>query len=197
MGCSCDLQHVLQVLRARTWTQSAVEQGFRPVDDDLGGVKIVLAAQAMTLGARAIRAIERERARLELGDVDAAVGTCQARGVERLLSSDYRDLYQPTRQLHRQPDGHFQSMLDSGFYQQAVDHHLDGVILALVQIDFVLQVQQFSIHTGASKAVLHQLLHFLLEFAFYTPRSVCRTALSAGAPSHANPRSRSSSALCR
>ncbi len=46
-------------------------------------------------------------------------------------------------------------MLDPGFHQQPIDHYFEGVILALVEIDFVLQVHQFAIDARTSEAVLY------------------------------------------
>src|SRR5262249_51706722 len=48
-----DLHHPPQVGRAGTRTQRAVEQWFRPIDDDLGWIKVILAAQAVAFGASA------------------------------------------------------------------------------------------------------------------------------------------------
>jgi len=36
-------------------------------------------------------------------------------------------------------------MLDARLDQQPVDHHLDGVVLALVEIEVVIQVYDFSV----------------------------------------------------
>src|SRR5258706_3915956 len=56
-------------------------------------------------------------------------------------------------------------MLDPWLHQQAVDYHLDGVILALVEREVVIKINDFAIHAGASVAVLEQRFHFFLELA--------------------------------
>ncbi len=56
-------------------------------------------------------------------------------------------------------------MLDPRLHQQAVDNHFDGVILALVEIEVVLEIDQFAIDAGAGVAMLEQSLHLFLEFA--------------------------------
>ena len=56
-------------------------------------------------------------------------------------------------------------MLDAGLDQQAVNHDFDGVVLALVEIDFVFQIDQFAVDAGAGKTVLNKLFHLLLELA--------------------------------
>ena len=63
-----------QVLRGRTRAKPAIEQRLRPVGDDLGGIEIVKRAQAVALGAGPEGGVEREAARLELGNVQSAIG---------------------------------------------------------------------------------------------------------------------------
>ena len=143
------LQTVNQVLRRRARAQAAIEQRLRPIDDDLCGIEIVAAAEAVALGAGSIGAVERERARLQLRNADAAVGAGQARGIERFVSVDDRDLNQSAAQLHGEANGEFQAVLDSGLHQQAIDDDFDGVVLALVEREVVFQVDQFAIHARA------------------------------------------------
>ena len=60
-----------------------------------------------------------------------------------------------------------QAMLDSRLHQQPVDHQLDGVVLALVQLDLVVgDVAQLAVDAGAREALLRQLVELLLELAF-------------------------------
>src|SRR5262252_229825 len=155
-----------EVLRCRTGTKAAVEQGLRPVDDHLGWIKVIAAAESMTLGASAIRAVEGEGTGLELGHADAAVGTGKARRVERLCAADDSDLHEASAELHRQADRHLQTMCDSGLHQQPVDHDLDGVILALVEANVVFEIYEFAIDTGPGEAVLDELFHLFFELAF-------------------------------
>ena len=161
-----DLQNVNQPLRRRTRPQSAIEQRLRPIGDHLRRIEIIAAAEAVTLGASSIHAVERKRARLELRHADAAIRAGQLLGIELLFAAHHRNLHQATGQLHRQPHRHFQAMLDAGLHQQAVDHHFDGVILALVEIQIVIQIHDFAVDAGPRVAVLEQRLHLFLEFAF-------------------------------
>ncbi len=57
-------------------------------------------------------------------------------------------------------------MLDSGLDQEAINHDFNGVILALIEREIVFEIHQFAIDAGAGEAVLYELLHFFLEFAF-------------------------------
>ena len=71
--------------------------------------------------------------------VDAAVRTRQPLGVKLLLTADNCDLNQATRQLHCHYNRAFQARFNSGLNQQAIYNHLDRVILALVEWEFVLK----------------------------------------------------------
>ena len=63
-----------QVLRCGARAEAAVEQGLGPVGDDLGGIEIVERAEAVALGTGAEGGVEAEAARLEFGNVEAAIG---------------------------------------------------------------------------------------------------------------------------
>ena len=165
MRRSGDLKHVLQVLRAGARAQPAIEQRLRPVDNDLGGIEIVLAAQPVTFRTSAVSAVKRERAWFQQRDVDAAIRTRQPRRRKRLLPAHHRDLHQTARQFHRQPDRHLQPMFNAGLHQQAIDHDFNGVVLSLIEIDFIFKIDQFAIDTSPGEAVLDQLLHLFFELA--------------------------------
>ena len=157
---------VNQSLRRRTRPQAAIEQRLRPIRDHLRGIEIVAAAEAVAFGTSSIHAVERKRARLELRHADAAIRTGQLLRIKLLIAADHGDLHQPARQLHRQSDRHFQAMLDARLHQQTVDHHFDGVVLALVEIEVVIEVHHFAVDAGAGVAVLEQRLHLFFELAF-------------------------------
>ena len=71
-----------------------------------------------------------------------------------LLATYDGDLHQTSGKLHRETDGEFQAMLDAGLHKEAVDDHLDSVILALVERNVVFQIQQLAINASASESVL-------------------------------------------
>src|SRR6267154_5888692 len=60
-------------------------------------------------------------------------------------------------------------MLDARLYQQPVDHHLNRVVLALVEIEVVIQIHDLSVDARPRVAMLEQRLHLFLEFAFSAP----------------------------
>jgi hypothetical protein len=101
-----------------------------------------------------------------LRHADAAVGAGEALGIQRLVSVDDRDQHQPAAKFHRQRHGLFQAVFNPRLHQQAIDHHFNGVILALVEREVVFQTDEFAIHTRTREAMLHQLLHLFFELAF-------------------------------
>jgi len=166
VGCSHDLQTVDQTLRRRTRPQSAIEQRLRPVGDHLRRIEIVAVSEAVALGTRSIHTVEGERARLQLRYADAAIRASELFGVKLLIAADHGHLHQASSQLHRQAYRHFEAMLDARLHQQPVNHHFDGVVLALIEVEVVIQIHQLAVDAGAGIAVLEQRLHLFLEFAF-------------------------------
>ena len=56
-------------------------------------------------------------------------------------------------------------MFNAGLHQQAIDHDFNGVVLSLIEIDFIFKIDQFAIDTSPGEAVLDQLLHLFFELA--------------------------------
>ncbi len=102
-------------------------------------------------------------------NADTAVGAGETLGVERLVSVNDGDLDETAAKFHGQPDRKFEAVFDSRLHQQAIHNDFDGVVLALVEREVVLQVHQFAIDAGAGETVLDKLLHFFFEFAFAAP----------------------------
>ena len=77
--CGHDFQHALQIVAMPNPGPSAPSSsGFDQSDNHLGRIEIILAAQPIAFAARAINAVERKRARLQLRNVDAAIRTGHA-----------------------------------------------------------------------------------------------------------------------
>ena len=91
-----------QVLRRRSRTETAIQQGLGPVGNHLCRIEIVLAAEPMALGAGSIHAVEGKRPRFELGHVNAAVGTGQLLRIQLLLAPYHGNLHQAPSQFHGQ-----------------------------------------------------------------------------------------------
>src|SRR3954463_12535170 len=102
----------------------------------------------MALRASTVGAIKRERSWLKLRNIDSAIRTSQPLGVELLLSSDNRNQHQTACQFHGQANRHLKPLLNSWLNQEPINHDFNGVVLALVELDFcvVLEIHQFAIY---------------------------------------------------
>ena len=161
-----NVNHMDQIRRRRPRPQPAVQQRLRPIVNDLGWIEIKLTAQAMAFRTRSIHAVKRKRSRFQLRNANPAIRASQLRRIQLLFPTNDGNLHQAFRQLHRQGNAGFQTRLNPGFHQQAVHNNLDGMVLALVELKIVFQADDFAVHARPSEALLHQLLHLLLELAF-------------------------------
>src|SRR5271163_3364924 len=76
------MDELKQILRGGARSESAVEEWLGPVGNDLCGIEVVDAAQAVAFGARAVGAVERKAAWFQLGNIESAIGTGHGRRVE-------------------------------------------------------------------------------------------------------------------
>src|SRR5207245_5783344 len=94
VGGGGDLQHVYHILRGGAGTEATFEQGFGPVHDDLCGVEIIAAAEAMTLGAGAVGTVEGEVSGVRLREGDDTIGAGETRMVKLRLAGRVDELTQ-------------------------------------------------------------------------------------------------------
>ena len=160
------LQRALEHRGAGAGSQAAIEQRPRPVDDDARRIEIVFRAETVASGTRAVRRIEAEGARFQYGNGDAAIRAGQLLGKNVVLAAHDRDRDQTAGQLQRGGDGLFQAGGDPLLDQQAIDHDLNGVILALVENRRFVERNEFAIDARADVAVLRELLQLLAIGAF-------------------------------
>ena len=104
-----------QVLRGGAGAEAAIEQGLRPVSDDLGGVEVIHGAEAVALRAGAEGGVEAEAARLQLGDVEAAVGAGHGGGEKLFLAAGKGDEDEAVGHLKGAGDGGFETLFQGGF----------------------------------------------------------------------------------
>ena len=119
----------------------------------------------MTFLAGAVRTIEGERARLQLRNAGAAFGARQFLRVQAFLAVDHDDQHQAVGEFGGGLDGRLQALLDPRLYQQPVHHYFDGVILAFVERDLLVERTQHAIDARADKALAREFLQILLVFA--------------------------------
>ncbi len=144
------------------------------VGDDQLLRELALEAQAVAGGAGAVGRVEGEGARLQLRQPQpefGALGVVAGQlGGEELLRAvkvhEGRALGEVAGDLQavRQP------RLDGGAHFEAVDDHLQGVLLLLVQVgDALGEVQHLAIHLGPDVAALHEVLEQLPVLALAAP----------------------------
>ena len=170
MRIGCQLERAFQVRRAGTWPQASFKQRPRPVRNHLGRVEIVFRAEAVARRASAVGRVEAERPRLELRHRDAAIGAGQFLRIHLLGAADHRHGHQAPRQLQRCGNRKLEALGDAGLHQQAVHNDFDGVVLALVQANRLVELPQFAIDARANEPILGEFFELLLVLAFAAPR---------------------------
>ena len=160
------MQAALYGRRAAARPQPPFQQRPGPIDDHLGRIESVLAAQAPASGAGPIDAVERKRTRLERGNADAAIHARPLLRIELLLAVHDGHLHNAFGQLHGRFDGLREAAFDPGLQQQAVHHHFNGVVAAAVEANFLIHLAQLLVHPHAHEPLLRQLLEKFAELPF-------------------------------
>ena len=132
-------------------------------------VDLALRAEARAPWARAVRRVEREDARRELGERDAVVGAGELLGVGDGRAVDDRDLDEalgkPQGGLERVGEARAQPVL----HHQPVDHHRDRVAHLLVEVDRLLEQAVLAVDLDAREAVGPELLEEVPVLALARP----------------------------
>ena len=165
VGRRGDAQRALQIGGTGAGAEAAFEQRLGPIHDHFRRIEIVFRAEAVAFGACAVGRIEAEGTRLELRNRNAAIGAGELLGIDVLFAADHRDRDEAAGQLQRGFDGLLEALRDAIFQQQTVHHDFDGVILAAVERDRLIEIHQIAIHARADVAFLRVLLEFLFVFA--------------------------------
>jgi hypothetical protein len=112
------------------------------------------------------RAVEGERARLELGDAVSAIGAGELLRVELFFAIDDGDYDESIGQLGGGFKRGFDALLAAGLEREAINHHFDGVILTAVERDFFVERMEDAIDAGAHEALARELFEVLFILAF-------------------------------
>ena len=120
----------------------------------------------MAFGARPVRRIEAERARLELRDGDAAIRTCEFLGIDVLFSADDGNCDQAAREPQRRLNRLLEALRDAIFQQEPVNDDFDRVIFAAIERNRLVEIHQVAVDARADEAFLGVLLELFLVFAF-------------------------------
>ena len=174
-----------QILRGGTRPEAAVEERFAPVGDHAGWIEVEDGAQAVALGAGAVVGVKAEGARLELGDVDAAIRAGHGRGVEgfghRAAAGGLQaDENQAVAECERGGDRGLQTLgVEEGpvgpirtlgvrrqrLQDDAVDDGFQGVVFALFEAHALFDLGHFAVDAQAV-ALFIESFDLLAKLAF-------------------------------
>ncbi len=165
----CDrLDHGLVEARAadRPGDEGAISDREGRVGHQHVRVDLELRPEAGAARAGAVRRIEREDPRLELGQRDTVLGAGEVlREQHRLARVDHVDRDEPLRETGRRLDRLRQPRAQIGLHHEAVDDDLDRVLELLVERDLLLEQPLLPVDLDAREAVGTELLEDVLELA--------------------------------
>src|SRR5665647_1243117 len=137
----------------------------RPVGDDERRVDLLRGPQAVTGGAGAVRAVEAEDTRLDLGQGDAAVHAGELPGEREGLAVGGLDLDEAVGELGGGLDGVGEPPPQALLHHQPVDDHGHVVLELLVEVAILLELAHCAVHLDAREAVGAKLLEELAVLA--------------------------------
>src|SRR5579859_1330972 len=162
--------HVPRVgVHAVKWADGTLGNSQPAIGDDKLWVNLQARTQAGTHRTSAVRAVEAERTRLQLRDGHfGMVDTCVHQAILVFFIAvgiDDADFAvgRFQRLLHRLR----QPRAARFVVYQAVDHHVDGVLVVFVELGEFVQRIHHAVHPGAGKTGAHVLLGNVLERAFF------------------------------
>ena len=159
---------------ARPRQDRALGDRQRGVGDHQVGVDLHLRPEAGAARAGAVRGVEREHPRLELGHRDAAVQAGEALGEREqpvllgVVAAHHLDLEDAVGQRDRGLDRVGEPLAQLRPHDQAVDHDRDVVLVLLVEDDLLFQQPQLAVDLGAREALRAQFLELLAVLALAT-----------------------------
>ena len=171
----------------RPGSDSALAEGQVGIGYEQFGVYFKARADAVAGATCAERRVEGEGARLDGVDLQRVIigaGEVFAEGAGAfrvvLLAVHEVDEYAAVGQLERGFDGVGQALVNTVLNDDAVDDHLDGVLVLLGELGRVGELHGFAVHTGTRIALGQQVLEEVYELAL-TCTDDGREDLQAGA----------------
>ncbi len=158
VGDRLDDRLVVARVPHRPGHERALSDGERRVGDEQVGVDLLLGPKAGAARAGAVRGVEGEDARLQLGQADAVLGAREALGERLGLAVDDVDCHEAVREGQRRLDRVRQPVAQIGLHHESVDDHLDRVLELLVELDLLLELALLAVHLHACEALAAQLL---------------------------------------
>ncbi len=145
--------------------ERALRDGERRVGHDQVGVDLALRAEAGAARTGAVRRVEREDARRQLGQRHAVVGAGELLGVGHRRAVDDRDLDEALGQPQRRLDRVGEARAQPVSHHEPVDDDRDRMPHLLVEVDRLLEQAVLAIDLHAREAVGAELLEQILVLA--------------------------------
>ena len=119
------------------WLDRTQTEGHRVIGQDAMEICLQRSAEAHAGGAGAEGIIEGENARLRLWQGNAAVRAGEMGGKDHILPADDASHHHPVPQLQRCLHRVRQAAHDAVLHDDAVHHHLDGMLLIFRELDVI------------------------------------------------------------
>ena len=137
----------------------------RIVGDDAQRIEVPGRPEALARRARAVRRVERERARRHFRNADAAHDARELARKQAIAAVERIDHHHVVGELQRHLDRLGEPPLDAAPDDQPVDDDLDVVVAAAIEGDVFLERTQLAVDARLGEAARAQRLELLLELA--------------------------------
>ena len=169
------LDHALVEARApdRPRDEGTVGDRDRGVGHEHVRIDLELRAEARTARAGAVRRVEREDARLELGQRHAVLRAGEVLRVEEALALDDVDADETFGERRCRLDGLREALTQIMLEHEPIDDDLDRVLELLVEHDLVLEQPRLTVDFDPREAVAPELLEHVSELALAVAHDRC------------------------
>ena len=133
------------------------------VGHDAIRIEVVHRAEALALGARAVRRVERKRARRHLGHADAALDAGQLAREQPIAALERVDDDDVVGEVQGHLDRFGEPALDARLHDQPIDDDVDGVVAPAVELDVFVERAEHAVDAGLGEPLLLQLRELFLE----------------------------------
>ena len=157
----------------RPGNERPVADRERAIRNQQVGVDLLLVSEPGAARARAVRRVEREDARLELGEPDAVLRAGESLRERQLVSPDHVDRDQAVGERERGLDRVGDPVPEIRLHDQPVDDDLDRMLELLVELDLLLQQALVTVDLHAGEALVAQPLQELAILALAVADDRC------------------------
>src|SRR5262249_53152381 len=159
------------VLAPGPGSERAAAQRALRVRDQTIGIDLLARPDAAALGAGAVRVVEREHPRRDLGQRDAALGARETLGEDerRAGAVGILDLGPAVGEAQRGLERVRHAGAGGVADDEPVDHHLDRVLLVLVEVDLAGELADRAVHARTGEALATEIEEELLVLALASP----------------------------